>query len=89
MRGFSLLHLHGLTHDRTHTFQPLKEVFARSFVKRVLSGGRVFVRFKNKTVANVKGMVKAPKAKKLSVEEMNGCCGLAKANRTLGAKPLI
>jgi bifunctional DNA-binding transcriptional regulator/antitoxin component of YhaV-PrlF toxin-antitoxin module len=39
-------------------------------VWHILSDGRVFVRFKNKTVADVKGLVKATKRKKLSVQEM-------------------
>jgi len=39
-------------------------------VWHILSDGRVFVRFKNKTVADVKGLVKATKGKRLSVQEM-------------------
>lgn len=39
-------------------------------VWHVLADGRLFVRVKNKTAADVKGMVKAPKGKRLAVEEM-------------------
>lgn len=39
-------------------------------VWHVLSDGRLFVRVKNKTATDVKGIVKALKGKRLSVEEM-------------------
>ena len=39
-------------------------------VWHVLTDGRLFVRVKNKTAADVKGMVKLPKGKRLSIDEM-------------------
>lgn len=39
-------------------------------VWHVLTDGRLFVRVKNKTAADVKGMVKVPKGTRLSIEEM-------------------
>lgn len=39
-------------------------------VWHVLSDGRLFVRVKNKTAADVKGILKSPKDKRLSIEEM-------------------
>lgn len=39
-------------------------------VWHVLSDGRLFVRVKNKTAQDVKGILKAPKDKRLSIEEM-------------------
>jgi antitoxin PrlF len=39
-------------------------------VWHVLADGRLFVRVKNKTAADVKGIVKVPTGKRLSVEEM-------------------
>jgi bifunctional DNA-binding transcriptional regulator/antitoxin component of YhaV-PrlF toxin-antitoxin module len=39
-------------------------------VWHVLSDGRLFVRVKNKTATDVKGMVKMPQGKRLTVEEM-------------------
>lgn len=39
-------------------------------VWHVLAGGLLSVRVKNKTAADVKGIVKAPKGRILSVEEM-------------------
>lgn len=50
--------------------QTIGSVPGTRLVWHILSDGRVFVRFKNKTAADVKGMVKAPKEKRLSVEEM-------------------
>jgi bifunctional DNA-binding transcriptional regulator/antitoxin component of YhaV-PrlF toxin-antitoxin module len=39
-------------------------------VWHVLADGRLFVRVKNKTAADVKGSVKVPQGKRLSLEEM-------------------
>ena len=39
-------------------------------VWHLLHDGRLFVRVKNKTAADVKGLVKVPKGKRLSVAEM-------------------
>jgi len=39
-------------------------------VWHVLKDGRLFVRVKNKTAADVKGIVKVPNGKRLSIEEM-------------------
>lgn len=39
-------------------------------VWHVLSDGRLFVRVKNKTAQDIKGILKAPKDKRLSIEEM-------------------
>ena len=39
-------------------------------VWHVLSDGRLFVRVKNKTAADVKGILKSPKDIRLSIEEM-------------------
>lgn len=39
-------------------------------VWHVLSESGLFVRVKNKTAADVKGMLKSPKGKRLSIEEM-------------------
>lgn len=39
-------------------------------VWHVLSDGRLFVRVKNKTAEDVKGILKAPKDKRLSIDEM-------------------
>ena len=39
-------------------------------VWHVLSDGRLFVRVKNKTAADVKGILKSPKDMRLSIEEM-------------------
>ena len=39
-------------------------------VWHVLSDGRLFVRVKNKTAADVKGILKSHKDKRLSIEEM-------------------
>jgi bifunctional DNA-binding transcriptional regulator/antitoxin component of YhaV-PrlF toxin-antitoxin module len=39
-------------------------------VWHVLLDGRLFVRVKNKTAADVKGIVKVPNGKRLSIEEM-------------------
>jgi bifunctional DNA-binding transcriptional regulator/antitoxin component of YhaV-PrlF toxin-antitoxin module len=50
--------------------QTIGSVPGTRLVWHVLSNGRVFVRAKIKTVADVKGMVKLPKGKRLSVEEM-------------------
>jgi len=50
--------------------QTIGSVPGTRLVWHVLSNVRVFVRAKIKTVADVKGMVKLPKGKRLSVEEM-------------------
>jgi bifunctional DNA-binding transcriptional regulator/antitoxin component of YhaV-PrlF toxin-antitoxin module len=50
--------------------QTIGSVPGTRLVWHVLSNGRVFVRAKIKTSADVKGMVKLPKGKRLSVEEM-------------------
>ncbi|MCX8519921.1 MAG: type II toxin-antitoxin system PrlF family antitoxin [Rhodoferax sp.] len=39
-------------------------------VWHVLEDGRLFVRVKNKTAADVKGIVQLPKGKKLTLEDM-------------------
>ena len=39
-------------------------------VWHVFPDGRLFVRVKNKTAADVKGVLKVPKDKRLSIEEM-------------------
>jgi AbrB family looped-hinge helix DNA binding protein len=39
-------------------------------VWHVLADGRLFVRVKNKTAADLKGSVKVPQGKRLSLEEM-------------------
>ncbi|KLR57836.1 AbrB family transcriptional regulator [Diaphorobacter sp. J5-51] len=39
-------------------------------VWHVLAGGRLSVRVKNKTAADVKGIVKVPKGQRLDIEEM-------------------
>ena len=39
-------------------------------VWHVLTDGRLFVRVKNKTASDVKGIVKLPKGKRLSIDEM-------------------
>lgn len=39
-------------------------------VWHVLSDGRLFVRVKNKTAADVKGILKSSKDKRLSIEQM-------------------
>ena len=50
--------------------QTIGSVPGTRLVWHVLSNGRVFVRAKIKTAADVKGMVKLPKGKRLSIEEM-------------------
>jgi bifunctional DNA-binding transcriptional regulator/antitoxin component of YhaV-PrlF toxin-antitoxin module len=50
--------------------QTIGSVPGTRLVWHVLLNGRVFVRAKIKTAADVKGMVKLPKGKRLSVEEM-------------------
>jgi antitoxin PrlF len=39
-------------------------------VWHVLTDGRLFVRVKNKTAQDLRGIVKVPKGKRLSIEEM-------------------
>lgn len=39
-------------------------------VWHVLAGGRLFVRVKNKTAADLKGTVKVPTKRRLDIEEM-------------------
>ncbi len=60
----------GQTTAPVHIRQTIGSVPGTRWVWHVLSNGRVFVWAKIKTSSDVKGMVKVPKGKRLSIEEM-------------------